>query len=255
MNNVKRVNKKLVPKGTVAGVTIYQDSADEKLYYKDINGVPVLLNSENNGGGGGGTEYLPLSGGTMSGDIKVENQLSITNEAGTYGMGIGLNTPISTDKLIGIGDIYDITSPPVTGTDNLLLIGGSALGAQDVYFISTDRDNNIEQSFSLGTYGPVLRKDTSPDNYALMQIDQDEDILLYNRNTEAAEKVIIIETQYHDTGKVSTITVGGRSIRMSSQAIYIDNLPTHANNIDARAAGLIPNAVYKTATGELRIAI
>lgn len=99
--------------------------------------------------------YLPLAGGTMTGDIKMSQQTSITNIAGDFGTLYGLNTPVSTDELLLLG--YLSLTPPVTGTTSQLLIGGSALGVQDMFQVYQDYDNDTETYLSLGTNGVVIR--------------------------------------------------------------------------------------------------
>jgi hypothetical protein len=48
-------------------------------------------------------------------------------------------------------------------------------------------------------------------------------------------------------GRFAALTVGGK--------LSLNGLPTYSNNINAKAGGLIPDDVYKTSTGELRIVI
>jgi len=42
-NNVRKVNRSIVPNGTVRGLEIFQDTTDNKLYYKDGNGNVIPL--------------------------------------------------------------------------------------------------------------------------------------------------------------------------------------------------------------------
>jgi len=131
MNNVKRVNKKLVPKGTVAGVTIYQDSADEKLYYKDINGVPVLLNSENSGGGGtGGTVTFPI---TNALDNLVINSETIGPDA----------------SLLYMGTFPDFTGGQPTGHHSIVGIVHGLNDSRMVQLYNSDFDNALETSINM----------------------------------------------------------------------------------------------------------
>ena len=44
-NNVRKVNRSIVPNGTVRGLEIFQDTTDDKLYYKDGNGNVTPLGS------------------------------------------------------------------------------------------------------------------------------------------------------------------------------------------------------------------
>jgi hypothetical protein len=46
MQNIRRLNKSLIPKGDVKGVTIFQNIADEKLYYKNRSGVLVEIGND-----------------------------------------------------------------------------------------------------------------------------------------------------------------------------------------------------------------
>lgn len=121
MNNVKRVNKKLVPKGTIAGVTIYQDSADEKLYYKDKNGRAILITAPadvtvvagtgitiNEISGLGYREYEIVSDVTGSWDLAQTAfvDASYTGGAGVIGDGNQPFTSVSAANASGASYIY-----------------------------------------------------------------------------------------------------------------------------------------------------
>lgn len=107
--------------------------------------------------------HLPLSGGIMSGNIQFEQQLGITNEDEDYGLIVGLNSPVSTDKLLVLGDIYDFAAPPVTGTVNNIAVGFNALGQPDIAIAHQNFDLDIVSSVSVDDVITIRRQDTATD--------------------------------------------------------------------------------------------
>ena len=209
-----------------------------------------------------GGDFLPLAGGTMSGDIQMQRNTLISNTGDDFGVKYGLNSPVESDTILVVGDIFDFATPPVAGITNSLLIGGSQLGIQDVYLASTNHSNGIVSYMSMGVDGAILRRNTSGDTYAYVQVDDNDDVLIYNRNNEGSTKRILIKSENHDGAELSheiDVTAENIVIRAkggaSTLSLFMQNLGTYADNAAALAGGLIADEVYKTATGELRIVI
>lgn len=196
------------------------------------------------------------------GNILMEQGKYISNTAENFGISFGLTSPVQSDTIIAVGDMYDLASPPVTGITSSLLIGGSQLGSQDVYFVNTDHSNNIDSYLSLGTEGAKLRRSTSADTYTYVQVDENDDVVLYNRNDEGSGKKIFIQSENHD-GAQSSHEIGVTAeyivIRAKGGAntlhLYMQNLGTYADNTAALAGGLAVDELYKTAGGDIKIVV
>ena len=206
--------------------------------------------------------YLPLSGGDMTGDIQMQRNTLISNSANDFGIKFGLNSPVESDTILVVGDIYDFAAPPVAGITNSLLIGGSQLGIQDVYLASTNHSNGIVSYMSMGVDGAILRRNTSGDTYAYVQVDDNDDVLIYNRNDEGSTKRIQIKSENHDGLQNShEIEVLSELVQIRANGgtkalhLFMQNLGTYADNTAALAGGLTRDEVYQTVTGELRIVV
>jgi len=173
-----------------------------------INGTDsVIIGGQNITGTSNDTVYVPRL--NVKSGVTLNQGTGVLNEAEDYGLRIGLNSPVSTDKTVILGDIYDLTSPPVTGVDNALLIGGSALGVQDIYFISQDRDNNTENYLSMGTNGAVIRhNDNSVSPSTKSQVQVKENILIESTTLAGGPDAIIdIVSRDEDSLLRSQLTV------------------------------------------------
>lgn len=207
-------------------------------------------------------DFLPLAGGTMTGSIQIQRDNSITNTSNDFGIKFGLNSPVPSDTILVVGDIYDLASPPATGITNSLLIGGSQLGIQGVYFANINHSNNIESYLSLGTEGVVIRRNVSSDEYAFVQVDENDEVAIYTRSDEGSGKRIQLKSENHDGAGLShEIEVLAELIQIKAKngintlRLFMQNLGTYADNASAITGGLLTDEVYKTATGELRIVV
>lgn len=101
--------------------------------------------------GGGGTleETLILGNETNGNNIVLSQGDKIINSDGDYGIQLGLNTPVSTNKLIAMGDVFDLSNPPTTGILNNILIGGNTINQSDIVLASRNLDDNFSSIINL----------------------------------------------------------------------------------------------------------
>lgn len=180
-------------------------------------------------------------------------------ERRTIKMGAGLPTiPVSTDHRNGdwiATDIYEGELYMDTNTGQTYTRSGSTIitagkGAEN--FANADLTLTGTRLHDLD--GNALLIADNPSAFSTEYFTLGGGVAEIGYGTSGSSNSVKIQSTAIDTyiGGVSKTVVTSNSIQLLD-LVYMTALPTYANDAAAGAGGLAQNAIYKTATGELRI--
>lgn len=148
----------------------------------------------------------------------------------------------------------------ITGSNSLLSVGGNSVsttssdGVATILSVTEGYASGLIQEYQDGTFTTNIKIDpvgSTANEPAVTLISQNSFNNTGSLNVEI-DQIIATATDGVDT---SIFTVTQQNIALNTTTVYLQNLPTYADNAAALAGGLIADAVYKTATGELRIVV